>query len=446
MAPRRFPAGFLWGTASSAHQHEGQNVLNQWWAWEQQPGRIWHGDKSGDACGWWRDIEPDLDRAVALGLNAHRLSVEWSRIEPRPGEWDEDAMARYREMLMSLRRRGLEPMITLHHFTNPLWIEAEGGWLNPRTPELFGRFTEYVLRHMGDLCTLWCTINEPTIYAGMGYLEGLWPPGVSNFFAGRRVLTAMLQGHAVAARAIHNAGPQHRVGIVHNLHIMHPGSNKLLDRAVARMADELVNNIILHALRTGYIARPFGTGIKPLPGLRESSDFFGLNYYGRTWVRFDHRAPAWTFSRGFIPPHVEQSDQNSRGQAYGEVYPNGIYRALMRASRLDLPIYITETGLPDHDDDQRPRFILSHLGEVHRAILEGADVRGVFIWSLLDNFEWSEGWELRFGLYAFDERTGERTLRPSGALYAAIARANAIPGGNLQIGAPRSVALFEEPA
>lgn len=183
--------------------------------------------------------------------------------------------------------------------------------------------------------------------------------------------------------------------------------------------------------------------MKGLPG---SSDFFGLNYYGRTWVRFDHRAPAWTFSRGFIPPHVEQSDQNSRGEAYGEVYPNGIYHALKRASRLKLPIYITETGLPDHDDDQRPRFILSHLGEVHRAITDGVDVRGVFIWSLLDNFEWSEGWDLRFGLYAFNERTGERRLRPSGALYAAIARANAIPASTITIDSPEAVPLIEEVA
>lgn len=433
----------MWGTASSAHQHEGQNTNNQWWAWEQQAGRIWHGDTSGDACGWWDNIEPDLDRAQALGMNSHRLSIEWSRIEPRPGEWDEAAVARYREILLSLRRRGIEPMITLHHFTNPVWIENAGGWLVDSTPEHFGRFTEYAVQQFGDLCTLWCTINEPTIYAGMSYLEGLWPPGVSNFFAARRVLWGLLRGHAAAARAIHHAGPQYKVGIVHNLHIMHPGSRKLRDRMVARMADELVNGIIIHALNTGDIARPFGSGVRSIPQLRGSSDFFGLNYYGRTWIRFDTGAPAWTFSRGFIPPHVEQSDQNSRGQSYGEVYPNGIYHALKRASSLNVPIYITETGLPDHDDDQRPRFILNHLAEVHRAIDDGIDVRGVFLWSLLDNFEWSEGWELRFGLYHFDERTGERTLRPSGALYAAIARANAIPGGTELYQPHQAVPLIE---
>ena len=426
MALRRFPAGFLWGTASSAHQHEGGNTNNQWSAWEQQPGRIWHGDVSGDACGWWHDIEPDLDRAQGLGLNSHRMSIEWSRIEPREGEWDTEATARYREMLIAVRARGLEPMITLHHFTNPLWLERVGAWVEPRTPERFARFTQYVVEQFGDLCHLWCTINEPTIYAGMSYLEGLWPPGVTNFFIARRVLSALLRGHAAAAKVIHAAGPQHKVGIVHNLHIMHPGSRHLLDRMVARMADELVNGTIIHALHTGYFSRPFGTGVSPIPDLRGSSDFFGLNYYGRTWIRFDTNAPAWTFSRGFIPPHVEQSDYNSRGQSYGEVYPSGIYNALKRASSLELPIYITETGLPDSDDDQRPRFILNHLAEVHRAIHEGVDVRGLFFWSLLDNFEWAWGYDQRFGIVRVDYDTHRRTVKDSGRYYAEVVKAHTV--------------------
>ena len=140
MRPRSFPPGFLWGAATGAHQVEGQNSNNQWWDWEQQPGRIWHGDRSGEACGWWRDPEPDFDRAAALGQNAHRLSIEWSRIEPREGVFDDAALDRYRAMLLSLRRRGITPMITLHHFTNPRWLEAQGGWLHPATPQRFARF------------------------------------------------------------------------------------------------------------------------------------------------------------------------------------------------------------------------------------------------------------------------------------------------------------------
>jgi beta-glucosidase len=427
MAPRRFPAGFLWGTASSAHQHEGGNDNNQWADWERQPGRIWHGDTAGDACGWWRAIEPDLDRAAALGLSAHRMSLEWSRIEPQDGVFDERAIARYRAMLESLRRRGLTPMVTLHHFTNPRWLEAQGGWLNPGAPERFARFVTYAVGQLGDLCQLWCTVNEPTIYAGMSYLYGLWPPGLTNVRPARRALTMLLRGHAAAVAAIHAAGPQHRAGLVHNFHIVAAGTRRPVDVLTARIADEAINGVILNALRTGRI----GPGGRIVPGLRDSCDFFGLNYYSRSWIVFDRRAPSRAFSRSYIPEHVEQSDRNARGESYGEVYPAGLGRALKRIHQLNLPIYITETGIPDHDDDQRPRFLLSHLAEVFQAIEAGVDVRGVFVWSLIDNFEWSDGWALRFGLYAFDQQTGQRTRRPSAALYSIIARANALPGPEL---------------
>ncbi|KAB8143403.1 glycoside hydrolase family 1 protein [Chloroflexia bacterium SDU3-3] len=426
MTPLRFPPGFLWGTASSSHQHEGGNTNNQWWDWEQQPGSIWHGDRSGAACGWWEEIEPDLDRAVGLAQNALRISLEWSRIEPEEGRFDEGAIQRYRQILQAIRARGMTPMVTLHHFTNPRWIEQKGAWLHPETPYRFARFAEHALARLGDLCELWCTINEPTIYASMGYLHGHWPPGRYSVGQARRVLVAMLRGHGLAVQVIHAAGPQHRAGLVHNLHIVDPSTPNLGDLAIAKFLDVITNGAVLTAIQTGRIIPPFGHGRLVLPGLAES-DFIGLNYYSRSWVAFDMRRPREFFSRSYTPDHAPQSDLNSQGRSYGEIYPDGLYRALKRLSGIGLPIYITETGLPDHDDDQRPQFILSHLAAVHRALREGADVRGVFIWSLIDNFEWSEGWELRFGLYGLDERTGERTLRPSGALYGIIARANALP-------------------
>ncbi len=424
---RRFPAGFLWGTATSSHQVEGGNTNNQWWAWEQQPGRIWHGDVSGDACGWWEHAEQDLDRAAALGQNAHRMSVEWSRIEPQEGVFSPPAIARYRAILLAMRERGLTPMVTLHHFTNPLWLEARGGWLHRETPALFVRFVVYVLAELGDCCELWCTINEPTIYAGMSYLAGRWPPGATSVPLASRVMASMLRGHAGAAAAIHAAGPQHRVGLVHNLHVLDPSTPRNRDVLAARIQDTLFNEAILIALQTGRLIPPFGDGLRVVPGLRHSCDFVGLNYYSRSLVTFDHRLPRQLFSRSYLPDHAPASDIGGLGVAFGWIYPDGMYRALRRLNRLNIPIYITETGLPDHDDDVRPQFILSHLGAVYRAIQDGIDVRGVFLWSLIDNFEWADGWELRFGLYAFDQRTGERRLRPSGALYAIIARANALP-------------------
>jgi beta-glucosidase len=429
MTARIFPQGFLWGTATSSHQVEGGNDNNQWWDWEQQPGRIWNGDKSGDACGWWCDPAPDLDRAAALGQNAHRMSLEWSRIEPEDGRFDDAAIERYRGMLGAMRARGLKPMVTLHHFTNPRWLEAQGAWLNGGTPRRFARYVGYAVEALGDLCSLWCTINEAAIYAGLSYGSGSWPPGRSNPLLARRVLVNMLLGHALGAAAIHALGADHQVGLVHNFHLFDPATPAPQDLALASFYDLLNNQMILHALRTGRLLPPFGNELREVPYLRESSDFFGLNYYTRSRVSFLSRAPRWVFGRAFTPEDVEQSDIGMDEKTYGEVYPHGIYRALRRIHhRLELPIYITETGLPDADDDQRPRYLYTHLAEIHRAIRDGADVRGVFIWSLLDNFEWAHGWGLRFGLYHFDERTGERRPRPSAALYGIFARANAIPG------------------
>lgn len=407
--PLRFPPGFLWGTATSSHQVEGGNTNNQWWEWEQQ-GKIWRGDVSGAACGWWQDAESDLDRAKALGTNAQRISVEWSRIEPEEGRWNHAAFRRYREILQGIRSRGMTPMVTLHHFTNPLWLEAQGAWLNPATPGKFARFVERTVGEIGDLCELWCTINEPTVYTALSYVLGHWPPGRVSVRDSLRVFGNLVRGHQLAARVIHGIHPAHRVGVVHHKRVLDPATPAKRDVLVTVLYDWVFNGRLFQVTRA-------------------SSDFFGMNYYSRDHVAFDPRAPLQMFGRRFTPDHFEQSDKGFLGASFGEIYPEGLYRALKRVHRrLKLPIYITETGLPDEDDDQRPRFILSHLAAVHRAIRDGVDVRGVFLWSLVDNFEWAEGWGMRFGLYAMDERTGERTLRPSGALYGIIARANAIPG------------------
>lgn len=180
---------------------EGENTANQWWEWEQQPGPIWRGDRSGDACGWWARPEPDFDRMAALGLNAHRLSIEWSRIEPRDGAFDEAALERYRAMLGALRARGIAPMVTLHHFTEPLWLARRGGWLHPETPARFAAFAERAARALGDLCRLWCTVNEPLVYASHGYLLGLWPPGDHDIRRALRVGVALLRPQPGRRRA-----------------------------------------------------------------------------------------------------------------------------------------------------------------------------------------------------------------------------------------------------
>ncbi|MCL5996820.1 MAG: glycoside hydrolase family 1 protein [Chloroflexi bacterium] len=420
-----FPKGFKWGTATSAHQVEGHNNNNQWWAWEQSPGHVKNGDKSGVACDWWRNAETDFDLMVEMGLNAHRLSVEWSRIEPREGVFDSAAVDRYRAMLLALRQRGIEPMVTLHHFTNPLWLDEQGGWeetdvVVPR----FERFVAHVVKALGDLCDLWCTINEPNIYAGLGYLvDGSMPPGrtgeLSQCFA---VVRNMLLGHAAAYRALHHHQRLARVGIAHHMTYLHPLRVKHpLDRLVARIQDGIFNRSILDALIHGRWHPMMLPGAPSARPLRGTLDWIGLNYYMRQCTTCDHNSPATLFSKLVSIPDAVMSDFG-----FGEIYPDGLLPLLRYLARFKLPIYITENGLPDADDDQRPEFIVRHLRALWTAAQFNYQIKGYYHWSFVDNFEWAEGWRMKFGLYEMDPVTQARAPRRSAMLYRDIVQANAL--------------------
>ncbi|MEE9617874.1 MAG: glycoside hydrolase family 1 protein [Anaerolineae bacterium] len=415
-----FPSDFKWGVATAAHQVEGNNTNNDWWDWEQQEGHIKDGHKSGLACNWWENAEADFDRAAELGLNALRLSVEWSRIEPRAGEFDDSALERYGQMLRGLRERNIEPMVTLHHFTNPCWLAERGGWENPESISLFARFVRRVVESLGEHCDLWCTINEPNVYGYMGYLEGVFLPGESDFQAAMRVIRHLLAGHAAAYREIHALQSQARVGFAHNMRIFDPYTPRsLLDRRVARMVDKVYNQDILTTLTKGRWTLPLGLGLAWK--LRHTLDWIGLNYYTRDLVTFDYTQSQTLFSRRL---HADDAELLDGG--YGEFYPRGMFRSLQRLARLGLPIYVTENGIPDDDDDQRPRYLLTHLHQMWHAIQLCYPVMGYYHWTLVDNFEWAEGWTLRFGLFALDPETQARMSRRSADLYADVIRANGI--------------------
>ena len=427
-----FPQGFLWGTATAAHQVEGDNINNDWWRFEQQPGAIWHEDRSGPACDWWRDAEGDFDLMAEMGHNTHRLSVEWSRIEPQEGVFDPAAIARYREMLAGLRTRGIEPMVTLFHFSTPLWLADRGGWRNPAAIEHFRRFVRHTVEHLGDLVTLWCTINEPNVYAVEGYLFGDHAPGEQSLALYFRVLNHLLRAHAAAYRVIHALDGRAQVGLVKNIQIFEPLAGGSA-RWTARLLDRLFNEITLSAVQDGRLRFPLNLGPGVHGPLVDSVDFWGVNYYQRQRVSLRPQRVRVRAQQGGLldvlqlqpTPGAEVSDYGREG-TYGEIYPEGLYRALKRVAAFGKPIYVTENGLPDADDDQRPRFLLTHLAQMQRALAEGADVRGYYHWSFTDNFEWAQGWALRFGLVALDEKTQARTPRPSADLFSQILRANAI--------------------
>jgi len=434
----RMPPGFLWGAATAAHQNEGHNCNNQWAAWEQQPGRIFAGQRSGRANDWWslETAAEDFDRAAELGLNSIRLSVEWSRIEPEQGLFDQTALRKYAEIIRLLRARGLEPMVTLHHFTDPLWFMELGGWENPLAEDFFSRFTERVVGALGDQVNLWCTVNEPIVYAVSGYFEGLFPPGAKSLRRTINVLRRLLLAHGRAYRTIHRLQNGARAGLAHHMRLHLPANPaSAADRWAAATMNQIANTSTLAAITAGKLTPLIGIG-QQVPYLIDSSDFIGLNYYTTILTSFAAGRPTSFLAHTFFDPYAETSDFNPNGEPYGIIDPAGLYQSLKILAAYGKPIYITENGVPDADDRLRGRFIATHLAETWRAIQEGADVRGYYHWTLVDNFEWVAAWALRFGLYSLDAETGVRTARPSAAIYAQIAQANGVPRRLLDAVAP----------
>jgi beta-glucosidase len=425
--PLTFPEGFLWGVATSSYQYEGGNTNNQWYAWEQS-GHIKTGDTCGLASDWWAHAERDFSTAGEMGLNALRLSLEWSRIEPEMGEWNSAALARYHQMLQALRDRGIEPLVTLHHFTDPLWLAERGGFLRPDAAERFSDYTTHVLEELGDVCTFWCTFNEPNAYAVAGYLTGDFPPGHRGDMLGAiRVQAAMARAHAEAYQVIHRLKPEARVGWAQHFMVFDPARpDSRLDRLVAGLQDAAFNDFFPSAVRAGRLPVPLRWIAGDLHAVRNTCDFVGINVYYRDLVRFDLASFAELCGRRSIAPGAPQGDPPFEG-VLGEIYPAGILRVAQRvAAMLNKPIYVTENGVADREDRLRPWELAEAVRSLHQCVERGIDVRGYFHWSLVDNFEWAEGWRQRFGLIALDPETQQRVPRPSAALYSAVAHANAL--------------------
>jgi beta-glucosidase len=420
-----FPEGFLWGVSTSAHQFEGRNQHNQWAAWERQ-GRIRSGDRNRDACDWWRESRRDLDLCRELGLNAIRISVDWGRIEPNDGDLRRETIYRYRNLLDEIVRAGMRPFVTLHHFTHPQWFEEEGAFLGRVAPERFGLFAEHVVSELGDLCSDWLTFNEPNVYAAFGYLFGEFPPG--HRYRVRECAAAMAsihRAHAIAYERIHRIQPNANIGIATNWVEFKPATDAGADRLLAFLYDAAFNRSTLNLLRCGSLPFPFGTLTQDVPEALGKIDFIGLNVYNRLHVRAPWDETSRKTGGIFVPPDVPQGDRGV-DLPYGEAFPEAIVSASREYSALNVPLYVTENGVPDRSDRIRPWVLVQGLKHLHELVRRGIDLRGYFHWSLVDNFEWNEGWTLRFGLYELNPRTQERRPRGSAALYRNIIRQNGI--------------------
>ena len=419
------PPGFLLGCASAAHQVEGGNS-NDWTRFEREPGRIVDGSVSGAACDHWNRYAGDLADLAALGQNAHRFSLEWSRIEPEPGRFDADALDHYVEVARRCGELDMEPLVTLHHFTLPLWLADRGGVLTSGAPGLAYRYARVCARALGPRVRWWTTINEPVILATLGYLVGDWPPGRRSLREAFAALRALVAIHAAMAAALREEarrqGVEARVSIAHHYRGMHPERpRRRLDCAAAAVPDWVLNRWFVLACRDGRLRPPVGWGQR-VCGAAGSLDWLGVNYYTDELVSFDLRAPHRLFTRQRADPALPSS-------TYGwTIDAGGLRRALLRLwQEHRLPLIVTENGVADRDDELRPRYIVDHLAAVADAVAAGADVRGYLYWTALDNFEWAQGYGQRFGIFAVDRDTQERRPKPSAAVYARICRGGGIP-------------------
>jgi beta-glucosidase len=395
-----FPKDFLWGAATAAHQVEGNNIHNDWWEWEKRGGGA---EPSGIACDHYNRFEEDFKLAKKLNHNAHRLSIEWARIEPEEGEWNEDAIEHYQGVLKSLRNKGMRTFATLFHFTLPAWFAKKGGFEKKENIEYFDRFVDRAAYHFGDMVDFWLTINEPNIYIGSSYLGGYWPPQKRNLPKAIQVYFNLARAHKSAYKSIHNIKKDAQVGMAANISTYHNIGGYLPGMVVSKVAKFLTNDSFY------FLTRNY-------------NDFLGVNYY------FFHNFSLRDLFllKKISLKSIEETMMLERSDLGWPIYPPGIYEALISLKKYRLPIYITENGVADAQDKYREKFILNHLQWVHQAIKEGVDVRGYLHWTLMDNYEWAFGFKPKFGLVEVDFKTQKRKIRKSALTYSRICKENTI--------------------
>lgn len=399
----KFPKGFLWGASTSAHQVEG-GTHNNWSEWEQSPARLAQLEKdglikkygrenfiSGRAADHYHRYKEDFALARSLGHNAARISIEWSRVEPEEGKFDAEAIAHYRDAIAAIRANGMEPFVTLWHWTVPLWFRDKHEFEKRGNVHYFVRFAEKMVAELSDV-TFWLTLNEPEVYASGHYLRGIKPPQKKDLFLALAVYENLICAHRAGYRAIKKIRPGAQVGIAKNNVYYEAHEGRAWNVVLKGVADWAFNCYFLNHIKN-------------------HQDFIGLNHY------FHNRIDGW-FGK----------NENKRTNDMGwELYPEGIFHVLADLKKYRVPIYVTENGLADAHDTQREWFLRETLANVHRAINEGGvDVRGYLHWSLMDNFEWADGFWPRFGLIEIDYATQERKPRQSAVFYKKVCDGNGV--------------------
>jgi beta-glucosidase len=385
------PKGFLIGAATSAHQVEGNNTNNDWWHAEQS-GKV---PVSGLATDHYHRYEEDFGIAQEIGLNAFRISIAWSRIEPKYGVWDEAEVEHYRQVLQSMKQHGLTRMVTLWHFAMPQWLSEKGGFETRFGVEAFAQYAEFIAKNLGGEIDLWCTVNEPELYAGMGYTKGKWPPFRKNYFKTLTVIRNIIKAHKQAYKLIKHARPSAQIGIAKNSVYYEPyRRNNIFDRIIVWVSNTFGNYYFLERIASEL-------------------DFIGINYYFYNLMMFNWQKGVKEMNFNFLQNRPEDKREVMRSDMGWRTYPKGLYHVLLDLRKFKKPIYITENGIANAHDDMRKDFIREHLRWIERAARKGADVRGYFYWSLMDNYEWADGYGPLFGLVEINRETLDRKVRPS---------------------------------
>ncbi len=446
-----FPPNFVWGTASSAYQIEGAwdiggRGLSIWDTFSHVAGNIERNENGDTAADHYHRWQEDIALMAQLGLPAYRFSISWSRVLPQGrGEINQTGLDFYDRLVDSLLEKNIEPYVTLYHWDLPQALQDQGGWMQPRIVDDFARYAEVVGQRLGDRVSQWITHNEPMVAALLGHYLGIHAPGLRDPGAAFSTGLHLLQSHAAAVRALRaSCTKPPKIGITINLSPVHPASDKPEDIRAAREYDLITNRFFLNPPLLGSLPAELydllGTmGVQLAPEevkkAAEPIDFLGINYYSRAVIQHDPQGQ-----------HLMAGQVNPIGNEYSqmwEIYPEGIYELLkmvqteyLPASFPGLRVLITENGICvpdgiDYDgrvrDERRIRYLHRHLAQVHRAIAEGVPLDGYFVWSLIDNFEWSFGYQMRFGMVHIDFETLKRTVKDSANWYASVIAQNALP-------------------
>lgn len=377
---------FLWGAATAAHQIEGGDIDSNWMRLEKE-GKVKNGDTTLAAVdGYNRSID-DIKLLKELGLNAYRFSIEWARVEPKKGVFDEAAINHYSDLVKELKRNNIEPIVTLHHFTDPGWITDQGGWINKKTIDDFNNYVNKIAEYMGKDVKYWITINEPNVIINSSYLIGIVPPYRKNPIAFYRAFNNVLTAHRRAYKTIHSQNAMAKVGIAYNFTDFVPKKENWFDKNITKLLNYIFS-------------------FNRLDKIKNELDFIGLNQYKRYNIGW-----GWPIGDQFYV----KDDRTDMGW---NIQPEGLgHAALLLSERYQKPIMVTENGLADRTDKKRAKFIRDNIKSLKDAELKGVDIIGYLHWSLMDNFEWLEGYDMKFGLYSVNPKTFERIARPSAIYY-----------------------------